>query len=804
MKHIKTIFKDSLFEKLAALFLALFMLFSVFICTTLAETGAETESERPNLIKNGGFDDTETLETDWVLKLGDFVAEGSTGFFVTDEMKDSYEGSDYALKFLSAENKNVFHLKKKLTTPQMIPGATYELSYRIYAVDLGNRKDTGLVGCELDFYKENKENDVSVHISGTEIAYTESTTNGRWATISGTFVFPADAKMLRILVRNRAVGTVYFDDISLKMVDAEMFEYSTSHVFHYTSEEHGTAKVSIFPYFQTGENKLDEKAHYVNFGIYDGEMRLTGQNVTFENFEASYTYSVDSLKVLKKKYTLKISVFKENEEIDSYAQSLYKYERPKFLDEDGNFRNKWGEIVKPFNAWHMTEENLDEAAKAGFTMFTMSRECRKPENEISTVSLLTTAEQEGLIGLFTLYGEDGEWPVGYEARTLKDGEDKAKKDDEKKAETKAIVEKYANDKRFLGWVVKDEPLGGGITEERKALLEESYKFIRDLDPNHPIILTDYNRGVFKETLKYCDIFMPNSYGKGYDGVRIYVEEAIKHAHGRPVYPNIAAYTDKTIDQLPTGQQMQHFMHQAFLAGAKGVSVYSFNNSVSNEKERIPIFDTPLWGPLVDTGNTEVPVLFDLFVYGKETPECKEEPGKYVQRKWTRQDGDYYFLMSVSNEEQTVEYEIDDGKAVKLLGGDSTSYFTLSQGKLSVSLKGGDGDNSNKVGDVLMFKVFDASNEAMITLNGIGIKVMQGDKNLTYKAPPGAAEFVVALYKEENGIEKLYWVQWYKGESTARDLITIAQQYEITAKVFAWDSSLRPLGNAAVVPPHPRQ
>lgn len=768
-------------QKITAFFLAASLIFGLTGFMAFAET------DSPNLVRNGGFDTVGSLKTDWdyeanvPVELPDAEGNVISRLVITNEMANSDGRSGYAFKIENKEkNLNVWAKQQFLTTKnQIIPGVTYRLSYRIYADNLGDRKDSG-VGCFLAYYTSTGSDATEYYLSGTEFLYEDSTTNGRWTEISGTFVFPAEAKRLRLLLRSYAVGTVYFDDISLEQVEAEAFEYYASHVFHYADEEQGAIKVSVLPYYQSGANQLDEKSLHVKFGIYDGVKYITGQdNVPFTDFEAVCTYSVDKLTVLKKQYTLKVSVLNaQNKELDSYTQSLYKYERPNFLDENGNFRGVDGEIVSPVIAFHLNEKYFEKARKAGFTMFQMPYESILPENKAITNNLLDAGQKEGLYGLFSLY-------LDMKAAAHPDNIEY----------TKEIVNIFKDDRRFIGWVAQDEPLGGGITEEAKALLELSYKTIRDIDPNHPVILTDYRKAVFKETVKYCDIFIPNSYGTDTEGVRSYVEESVKYAHGKPVYPNVAAYS-KSLDGLPSGQQVQHFIHQAFLAGAKGVSVYAVNDAVNDGAGlKIPLFNTPIWGPLVDTGNTEIPVLFDLFVYGKDRPREKEA-STYVERIWTRDDGDYYFLMSTSETEgATVEYDIGAGKGIRLLGGDSTEYFTLSGGKLTVRLD---------AFDVLMFKVFDKSCEAQITLNGIGIKNMMGDTELTYLPPAGATKYVVALYRNENGKEILEWVHWPKTATFTGDLIFKSEQYDFTAKVFAWDDAMRPIGKMAVAAPMPKE
>lgn len=762
--------KCSFRVRLAVLCLTTCMLFSGFPFATCATTVEEN-----NLIRNSGFDNSETMMEDWSHEVGvskEWKSQNGSVYatsIVTNEKATAEGGNGYAIKLTNSIKLNELYARQNVKSSQgIVPGATYKFSYRIYADNLDHPVNRG-VGAYLTSYENDSMGEN--HIETVYILYKDDSTNNKWAEVSGTFVFPLNGKSLRILMRSYAVGTVYFDDISLtKIGDPEKFEYNTSHVFHYKDEKQGTAKVSIVPYYRTGANKLNDNVLTAKFVIYDAGKYVTGQDVPFSDFEATYTYAVDNLTILKKEYTLRITVLDENNrEMGSpFTQSLYKYERPKFLDADGFFCNKEGKRVPFINAWDIKQKDFEIAGQVGFTSVTMVYNCRRKENEAYTENYINAFDAEGLVGLFTLYDEENR-PAAHDAN---------------KENTRFVVEKYKNDRRILGWVVQDEPLGSGITEEKKKLLEESYKFIRDIDPNHPVILTDYNRGVFNETAKYCDIFMPNSYGRGFSGVRTYVEEAIDYSNGRPVCPNICAYSsNQKLEGLPTGQQVQHFIHQAFLAGAKGVSVYSFSNPVI-VPYRHELYKTDIWDSLVYTCKNEIPILYDLFVHAKEKPE-ETKTSTYIQRKWARTDGDYYFLMSISNSAVTAEYDIGVGKDVKLLGGDSTDYFTISDGKLCVSL-----DSF----DVLMFEVFDA---IRVIKNGVVIGKTEAGQ-LQISAPEKTRLLMTCLYKtEDDGRQELIRIETAEGNVMPFLIDETEVKYDI--EVYAWDDTLSPSAEPYHVP-----
>ncbi len=788
------------------------LLLMLFILTTLLPlprfTTVATESETENLVRNGDFEVFEAMKNTWdnafvvpyeYDKEKDGVIEGMIER-ATDLPEDR---PGYALKFTTSKSNLGIHCQQRFFYPSapqnsdlsdfvkksnaFKPGATYELSFEFYIHKLDDDYDNENIenmGLHYTFSPDRYDIEAKGATSGW-VAYKEksTTTNGRWINVSDTVQAPTDAKQLRIIVQSSAKGIVYFDDITLVEVgEPEKFEYTTSHMFHYADEnEVGEASVSITPFYEgTG---LD-KTHSVSFDVYDGNTWVAGQDkVNFSNNKAVFTYSPDAvLKEKKTKYTLSVSVKDSSDEVvDVFSQSLYRYERPKFLDKDGNFRGEDGEVIDPFIAWGARYYDMEEAARAGFTMCVLPFDCARFENKEGREEFMKDAKEAGLYVIGSLcYGM------------------KAAADDANLENTVKMVTEYMNEERFVGWIVQDEPLGGNPKDKEyvKELLEESYTTIRNIDPNHPVILLDYNSGV-KVTSKYCDIFMPNAYGRSHKEVRYEVEEAVKYANGRPIWPNVAAYAngDGTQEELPKGEQVQHFIYQAFLAGAKGVSVYDFQYPVPSNKN-IQLIETPIWESLVDTGSTEVPVLFDLFVHGN-APKVDDE-SDYVQRKWTRDDGEYYVLLSASDNGATVEYDIGKDKSVKILGGDDISDYTLENGKLSVKLKKNNNivqNGKEKCFDVQIFKVYDTVKEPQVTWGGIKYVA-------PYLPPAGVQTFFIAAYKEKDGIAQLQEVKRCERPRIAQEFVSEGEAQDYTIKVFAFDTSLKPLADVAVIPPVP--
>ncbi|MBE7025606.1 MAG: hypothetical protein E7408_06085 [Ruminococcaceae bacterium] len=715
------------------------------------------EEVNPELVTNGGFETVVSgnptgnwsgTQIDWGEKVS--VA-------VTSENVNSGKN---AVKIVNDGTKSPWI---NIQVPNLIPGATYEVSFWLYA-ELKTAPQIP-VGMSMEFYRGASTNSGGV---GSNYVTYPGSTNGKWTMVSEKFKLPYEATMVKMYCRLWAEGYAYFDDVSLKLSETEKFNFTSSHIFHYTEETTATAYANINSFFLDSALEATLRA---NFYIYDGDTVVDKKlGVTFQNGSASYTYSIPD--VLKKKgyaYQLHIDAVDLNGNIlDSFDQNLYKYDRPRYIDENGLYHDENGKEVIPVIAYHLNTEDFPLAKEAGFTMFQVDYGCAPVERKAHRENVLNQAAENGLKGVFCLY-----YNMLNAAHPDIIGN------------TKKLVEQYKDDPRIFGWLVQDEPLGAGITEEATDLLELAYKTIRDIDPNHPIVIADYSSYVFKESVKYCDVFIPNSYSMDYSGVRAYVEESVKYANGRPVYPNVGAYArgSGTAAELPSGVLLQHFIYQAFMGGAKGVSMYSFSDVVRNPS-KVPIYNTVLWEPLCTVLNNELPTFYDLFIHAGEAE--KTETSSYAIRKWAREDGDYYLITSLSDAVQSITIPVGKERGFALLGGATTNNLTLGTDSLTASLAGG---------EVTMFKVFDAANTVQILKNGFSVSKLEVGWT-TAKAPEAAERIYACFYKEVNGEKRL--VRMVSGSGSTLSIPVFDTDLGYTLKVYAWDAAMRPVGKPGII------
>lgn len=732
-------------------------LLALLISTMILMPQFAASESFPELLINGGFEAvTNTRPDGWSGTQNEWGANSSVS--VSTENVNSGKN---AVKIVNGDNIKPWINRQ---TAGLISGATYEISFWLHA-ELGKNAASG-VGAYMEFYRGASTSSGGV---GTKSILYFSSTNARWTFVSGQFVLPSDATMVKLYLRLYSDGVAYFDDVSLKLAEIDKFTFETSHVFHYADDVQGTAKVALHAYYY--DSALSEKAK-ANFYIYDEKNVIAKKlSVPFADGAAVFTYKVSDL--LKKKghaYRLYIEALDENGAVaDTFEQNIYKYDRPSYLDKDGNFLNEDGTITKPVVAFHLNTEDYAKARQAGFTMFQIGYGSAPVANTYQRETVLDESEKHGLRGLFSLY-------LGMKAACHPDNIENTKK----------IVEMYKDDPRFFGWIVQDEPLGSGITEDGKKWLELSYKTIRDIDSKHPIFLTDYSSYVFRETVKYCDVFIPNSYGLSYNGVKTYTEEAVKYACARPVIPNIGAYArgTGTEAELPTGKQVKHFVYQAFSGGARGVSVYSFSD-VIKKPSKVEIYNTKLWEPLCQVLNEEYPYLYDLFLQGG-TAEETDTVG-YSMRRWTKPDGDYYCLISKSDAAQSVVIHRNKAPGVTLLSHGNQSTFSMGENTVSVSLASGES---------VLFKIYSIDNQVHVSKNGFGIsKLETGYVRVT--APATTKHIYACFYKEENGREVLQRIMSCEGNTMTLSIFEADLSCKL--KVFAWDDNLSPSAKPYLVP-----
>jgi hypothetical protein len=145
---------------------------------------------------------------------------------------------------------------------------------------------------------------------------------------------------------------------------------------------------------------------------------------------------------------------------------------------------------------------------------------------------------------------------------------------------KQLVELVKNQPGLLGYYLADEP---EINNMRSDYLENFYKLLQELDPYHPVIITnDTLDGIVTHGYKACDILNPDPYSPNYDYVPNFMKKALEvgsrgkatmmtpwHASGQ------AHFTDDYGTAPPYSYKVMRHQYLAAIAfGCRGFTGYT--------------------------------------------------------------------------------------------------------------------------------------------------------------------------------------------------------------------------------------
>ncbi|MBE7025014.1 MAG: hypothetical protein E7408_03040 [Ruminococcaceae bacterium] len=714
--------------------LTLVLMIFVLLCPSLsaADTG--------NLLVNGDF---ENGSSSW----GNINGSFST---ITNESVGGNTGKKLKLTRTSTESSEWVY--QRLLPPKYTPGATYRAKFD-FCGDLSGSSGLNL---QMKYYKTNAPEYDAIS-AGSRL-----NTNGKWNTVTLDFTVPEDCnEEMRLWIRLYGAATVYVDNVELyETAGPDAYFLNNSTVFHYDEKETGmlSAKLSSF-YEETHEAAKS----MVTFSLSDKEKELTKVTLPFTNRVAEFQYRVgDYLSETRKECTYCIQVHSpEGGLIKKKTGTLYLVPRPSRLDENGNYIIN-GEIFNPVFGYHVStplegtadEDNAYKAAKeAGLNVVIVTMTYSRwltGRNRVNYV--LKQLDKYDLYGIFCLYDSVSDYENGG-TKLLTAGHPN------EIANTRAMAENLAYEKRVFAWALMDEPFGEGISPEREAELELAYKEIRARDTMHPIYCVDYKKENFQADIKYCDIFAPDPYSP----TQTYVSDIMAHAmevakpQNKPVYAVLGTYTRP--NNAPTTEALvRHHIYQALFAGARGIGYYSFDECGETGKE--DLWKTDLFEGIVRISK-ELPTLFETMV-GKSYTETKNE--QYIMR--TYKNGKTAIL-SLAKDSQKITLEKHRG--VRTFSGDSG---VLLRDKESYSL------HLEQFTAVL----FEYVSPVQVWKDGVETdKLSAGTYSVTHVS--GSTDLYIALYAAESGeLVKLYVAKNKAGGSMK---LTVPSEGQYIMKVFAF-------------------
>jgi hypothetical protein len=246
----------------------------------------------------------------------------------------------------------------------------------------------------------------------------------------------------------------------------------------------------------------------------------------------------------------------------------------------------------------------------------------------------------------------------------------------KKDELRRVVMKYRSHPAVAFWKSADEPEWGKIPPEN---LRVFYETVHDLDPNHPVWITQAPRGTIESLKRYqpfydigaMDVY-PVSYPPGVHSdlpnkslsvVGDYAKR-IGEATGsrKPIWMVLqicfsgVVKPGKTL-RFPTFPEQRYMSYQSIIHGARGLLYFGGNvEACWNERDRAlgwnwTFYDKVL-KPVLDEFHPSSPLYPALIAADSQRP-VRVEGADDVEFR-VRETGDYLFLLAAKREGRTVQ------------------------------------------------------------------------------------------------------------------------------------------------------
>ncbi len=575
-----------------------------------------TDSE--NMLTNGGF---ETAAGAWAADWGRF---NETDVLLNTDAKFARTGNN-SLHIVSTSTLLPWACAtiNDKTGTVLIGGAEYVASMWMYSPDVANN-----IAFKAEYYEGDEYGDIVRSAPSNTSKMIDVANAEGWKKFEFSFIFPENMNQLRLYAREYGTGEVYIDDVELRLAKGPdaLTSFDTDRIFYYSEwEGNGVAtaiaNTIIYPEF------IGTK---VRFSLRDKTMALYSKEVTMgADGKATFEFPLSLLTEKQRAYNVNCELLDKNGEIiKTYNEEIYKFDRPKYLTEDGFYSEDGGEtIFHPVYVYHITTGGFEKAREAGINLL----------QGYATDSWLDKCAEYGIKNFIVLY-EGGASGKSAGDPTLI----------EKTIET---VKKYKDHPAVFGWALMDEP-----PASQAANLERAYLEIRKIDPNHPTFITA--NGNYKIIQKYCDILSCDQYPYGlkpftsedYENIR----DAVEIVDNRtPVYDLLQAFDWR--NSFPTGMEIRNMYYQALWAGAKGVGYYSFNDSQKDaEGNNIAIYNTRLWEPMTSFYALEYEDAKKHFIT-KEYPLFAEKRAENIWfRAWVKGDSLQVVALNKSDKNESRE------------------------------------------------------------------------------------------------------------------------------------------------------
>ena len=554
------------------------------------------------LLRNGGF---ETLRTnggvsDWTANGG--VWNGDTGVSVIEKTNNSayVKNGDRAIRIVN----NLYQERGNVTQwVHLEPGAVYQASVWVYAAEPGN----GDVRFSMAYWDATHTQNPGGYQTST---YRYINRVGEWIQYIAHFeaLEKGDNEVEFRVDLFDGDGVVYFDDVSLYMIEApKKMRFSTDEVLYYTEHQSGTMEVVL-----TSASQEALPGATVDFFVKDNEEILGERKNVPAKPTARFTFDLTGLSVGKSYTAEAVLKDKNGNAVETQSITIKRHlPRPRALTEEGYYK----EQIQ--NADGFLKDKLDENGKPVY-LDVMLAYTRPDDVSLLSAQGVTTyifgvnqdtekdnlgaelakAQANNLKVLVGLY--PGMKPAGHPDLV---------------AMSTYYINQYKNHPAVLGWAILDEPSAYFKEAELLKLMEDSYTLIRSIDPVHPVYAVEATTEFLPLIANYVDILASDPYPYNTHPIAgrtaAYMREAANASDFRK--PTVSIVQIRELNgYFPTVTEGRNMYYQALLEGAGMLGFYAFNNATGNKN----LSETDRWEGYVQFGQEEQKEAFDTFVYRK--------------------------------------------------------------------------------------------------------------------------------------------------------------------------------------------
>lgn len=419
---------------------------------------------------------------------------------------------------------------------------------------------------------------------------------GVWTQVAARVIVPEKSATLKMYFRLNGSGEAYYDDVGCSMTALpKILNVETDEVFYYTGDiGKAVFKASKVSYEVKGED-------YYDFTILDGD-KVVASHLGFPADQTTtYVFDTSTLAEKGKAYTLRGELKNQSGEIiDTAEETIYRYDKPDNLNDNGEIVVD-GQVFTPVIPYH-TNIALDipTVKSVGSNTYTTAI----GNDAQGHLKDLDTLHEQGLKVILGMYPDMK--PAGHPANM------------QNTIETVSLVKDHP---ALIGYLVMDEPYLHDTNDITSGHLAVTYKTIKDIDEKHPIIFceTPYNRGIWKEAQKYCDVFIIDPYPQSKQNLN-YLEECVRLAKEASNYETAVVPLTQAFDwmgYLPTGNDLRYQIYSAYFGGADGIGHFRFRSWAEPFNHLWTYTDEDgMWTGLSSYAQNEEADVLNLFIYDK--------------------------------------------------------------------------------------------------------------------------------------------------------------------------------------------